>query len=62
MISFFNYKHLNYNRWTCEGKIICKVKEIIDLKKKNIIDLLFSYSIKIKVDKYVKLKPPKMNL
>ena len=50
------------------GKIIFKVKTVQEEYIKTTflfwfsIDLLFSYNIKIKVNEYVKLKPPETNL
>ena len=50
------------------GKITCKVKTVQEEYIKTIllfwffINLLFSYNIKIKLNKYVKLKLLKMNL
>ena len=40
------------------GKIIYKVKTILE----EYVYTILSYNIKIKVDKYVKLKSTKMNL
>lgn len=49
---------ITYQKKKKKVKIICKVKTTVE----EYVQTILSYNIKIKVDKYITLKPPKMNL